>query len=238
MKISFLFVAICVIILGTQPCTAQDNYTTQTLTGKTSPELFGDGIGLQKEAYDCFLKMKAAAKKQGIEIQVASGYRSFARQKSIWNRKYKSNTDQGMSPLDAMSKIIAYSTYPGTSRHHWGTDIDIIDAAATYSGSVLDPDKFEGNGPFRKLKEWMDANANTYGFYLVYTNNPDRKGFNYEPWHYSYRPISKPMLDAYRKLDIVKIIKSENLLGHDHMTEDFINRYVEENVLGINPSLK
>lgn len=238
MKISYLFCALSAIILSTQTCTAQDNYSIETLTGKSSPELLGDGIGLQKEAYDSFLKMKADAKKQGIEIQVASGYRNFSRQKSIWNRKYKSYTDQGMSPLDAMEKIIAYSTYPGTSRHHWGTDIDIIDAAATYSGSVLDPDKFEGDGPFRKLKIWMDNNANTYGFYLVYTNNPNRKGFNYEPWHYSYRPISKPMLDAYKMLDIAKIIKSENLLGHDHMTEDFINRYVEENVLGINPDLK
>lgn len=238
MKTSFLFFAIFAFTLGVQPCIAQDNYSIETLTGKTSPELFGDGIGLQKEAYDAFLKMKADAKKQGIEIHVASGHRDFARQKSIWNRKYKSYTDQGMSPMDAMTKIIAYSTYPGTSRHHWGTDIDIIDAAASYSGSVLVPEKFEGNGPFCELKQWMDKNANTYGFYLVYTDNPDRKGFKYEPWHYSYRPISKPMLDAYQKLDIAHIIRSEDLLGRKHMTDDFINRYIEENVLGINPDLK
>jgi LAS superfamily LD-carboxypeptidase LdcB len=208
------------------------------LTGKSPTKLYGDGIGLQKEAYDAFLKMKADAKKQGIEIQVVSGYRDFSRQKSIWNRKYKSYIEQGMTPIAAMEKIIDYSTYPGTSRHHWGTDIDIIDSAATYSGSVLVPNKFEGDGPFCELKEWMDKNANRYGFYLVYTKDPERKGFNYEPWHYSYRPISKPMLDSYKNLDIHQIIKSEKLSGHQHMTDDFINRYVEENVLGINPDLK
>jgi len=238
LKTSFLFFVLSVFILGYMPCAAQDNFSIETLTGKSSPKLYGDGIGLQKEAYDAFLKMKTDAKKQGIEIHVASGYRSFSRQKSIWNRKYKTYTDQGMTPLDAMAKIIAYSTYPGTSRHHWGTDIDIFDAAATYSGSVLDPDKFEGDGPFCELKEWMDKNANTYGFYLVYTKNPNRKGFNYEPWHYSYKPLSKPMLEAYLKLDIQHIIKSEKLSGHQHMTADFIDRYIDENVLGINPNLK
>ncbi|EKF54582.1 D-alanyl-D-alanine carboxypeptidase [Galbibacter marinus] len=219
-------------------CIAQDNYSIEVLTGKTSLALYGDGIGLQKQAYDAFLKMKADAKKQGIEIQVASGHRDFSRQKSIWNRKYKAYTDQGMSPIQAMDKIIEYSTYPGTSRHHWGTDIDIIDAAATYSGNVLVPEKYQGDGPFCKLKEWMDENSQKYGFYLVYTDNPDRKGFYYEPWHYSYKPISKPMLDAYRKLDIAHIIKSEDLLGRKHMTTDFINSYIQENVLGINPDLR
>ena len=46
------------------------------------------------------------------------------------------------------------------------------------------------------------------------------------------------MLEAYRKLDIAHIIKSEDLLGKNHMTTEFINTYIEENVLGINPDLK
>lgn len=238
MKLAVSFLVIGIFILGSHLCTAQNNYTLDILTGKTTPEIYGDGVGLQKAAYNAFIKMSSAAKKEGIEIQVVSGYRSFSRQKSIWNRKYKTYTDQGMTPLSAMEKIIEYSTYPGTSRHHWGTDIDIIDTAASYSGSVLDPDKFSGDGPFCKLKEWMDKHAASYGFYLVYTEDPNRKGFYYEPWHYSYKPISEPMLKAYRQLEISKLMKSEQLSGHQYMTPAFIDRYINENILGINPKLK
>lgn len=74
-----------------------------------------------------------------------------------------------------------YSTIPGTSRHHWGTDIDIIDANQPYKGDPLESDKFHGDGPFCALKEWMDLHANTFGFYLVYTDNDKRTGFYYEP---------------------------------------------------------
>ena len=42
----------------------------------------------------------------------------------------------------AIDKIIEYSTLPGTSRHHWGTDIDIIDAEPPEEGDVLLPKNF------------------------------------------------------------------------------------------------
>ena len=71
----------------------------------------------------------------------------------------------------------------------------------------------------------MDANANDFGFYLVYTNTKQRKGFKYEPWHYSYKPLSKSYLNAYRKLNLKNIVTSENLMGSDHFSEAFINSY-------------
>ncbi|EIJ38900.1 D-alanyl-D-alanine carboxypeptidase [Galbibacter orientalis DSM 19592] len=217
---------------------AQEKYSEELLIGKGNPVLFGDGIGLQKEAYDAFLKMKTAAQKDGINLRVVSGYRNFARQKAIYERKYKSNINSGLTPENAISKIIEYSTIPGTSRHHWGTDIDIIDGNKKVNGDVLDPDKFHGIGPFCKLKEWLDKNANTYGFYIVYTDNPNRKGFKYEPWHYSYKAISKPMLEAYQNLDIIAILKSDNLLGSEYLSESFMNNYLKNNVMDINPALK
>ena len=106
-----------------------------------------------------------------------------------------------------ISKIIEYSTIPGTSRHHWGTDLDIIDANSTYKGDVLVPSKFHGTGPFCKLKEWMDNNAANFGFKLVYTDTPTREGFKYEPWHYSFAEISKPMLSEYRNIDLKSFLK-------------------------------
>ncbi|WP_335966019.1 M15 family metallopeptidase [Galbibacter sp. PAP.153] len=223
------------IIYGT--ITGQ-TYSEAILIGKGEPELFGEGIGLQKDAYNAFLKMKKAAGKKGIDIKVVSGYRSFNRQKSIWERKYKAYTNAGLLPEEAIEKIVEYSTIPGTSRHHWGTDVDIIDSAVPAEGDVLDAGKFHGNGPFCKLKEWLDAHANDFGFYLVYTDDPKRKGFKYEPWHYSYKAISKPMLVAYKKLDIIAILRENKLLGSEYLTPDFMNTYIEDNIMDINPELK
>ena len=80
-------------------------------------------------------------------------------------------------------------------------------------------------------------NANSFGFYEVYTNNANRKGFKYEPWHFSYAPVSKPMLVEYKKLDVKKIIQQEKILGSEHFTDTFIANYRERHLLDINPEL-
>ncbi len=212
-------------------------FSKEDLIGKSVPLFSGNGYSLNDEANKAFLKMKEAAHKEGINIKIVSSYRNFEKQKNIWERKYKLFTSKGLSPKAAIQKIIEYSTIPGTSRHHWGTDIDIIDDNGKYSGDVLVPEKFHGKGPFCKIKKWLDENANKYGFYIVYTNNANRKGFKYEPWHYSYASISKPMLKAYRNLNIKNILLEEKLLGSEYFTDEFIEKYIKENVLDINPVL-
>nr|WP_321222131.1 M15 family metallopeptidase [uncultured Psychroserpens sp.] len=207
------------------------------LIGKGNPEVFGNGYKLRKEAYDAFLKMKKEALKSDINIKVVSSYRNFAHQNRIWERKYNTNINKGLSPKQSIKKIIEYSTIPGTSRHHWATDIDIIDGNVTQPSNVLNPRHFESEGCFSKFKYWMDANANTFGFYLAYTNKANRKGFKYEPWHYSYQPLSKPYLQAYQKLDLRDIIVSEQLIGCEHFSEEFITNYLNQNILDINPEL-
>ncbi len=215
----------------------EKEYTVKELMGKGNPNTFGNDMNLREEVFDAFTDMQKAAKEEGIHIRVVSGYRSFDRQKAIWERKFNNYKRDGLSPKKAIEKIIEYSTIPGTSRHHWGTDIDITDANIKASGDLLVPEKFEGEGPFVRLKEWMDAYADIYGFHLVYTDHPKRKGFKYEPWHYSYAPISKPMLKQYRKLNIMKLLKNENFEGSSYFSAGFIDTYIHENILDINPYL-
>ncbi|WP_460217983.1 M15 family metallopeptidase [Psychroserpens sp. MEBiC05023] len=214
-----------------------DSLSYDELIGKGQPELYGEQFKLRKEAYNAFILMATHALKSDIRIQAVSSYRSFSHQNRIWERKYKHYTRQGLSPENSIKKIIEYSTIPGTSRHHWGTDIDLIDANVTQPRRVLLPSHFEDNGCFSKFKTWMDQHANNYGFYLVYTNKYDRKGFKYEPWHYSYKPLSKPYLTAYKKLILKDIITSENLMGSNHFSEEFIMNYLNQNILDINPEL-
>lgn len=220
--------------------TLQDQFTRNQLIGKGNADITGDSYTtkMHRETAVAFQKMKLEAAKENIDIELVSAYRSFQRQKEIYETKYKKYTGQGLKPLDAIEKIIEYSTIPGTSRHHWGTDIDIIDGnAKPRPKSVLQPELFHGEGPFCKLKDWLTENANSFDFYEVYTDDANRKGFKYEPWHFSYAPISKPMLLEYKKLDVKKILQEEKILGSEHFTDAFIARYRKQNILDINAEL-
>ena len=82
-------------------------------------------MSLQKQTLDSFIKMREAAEKDGIHLTIVSGTRNFNTQKSIWERKYKENNEEGFSDIENIKKIMLWSSMPSTSRHHWGTDIDI-----------------------------------------------------------------------------------------------------------------
>ena len=232
-RIIFLSLAFNLVI-------AQENiqYNTMELLGKANPEFYNKKIPIIKEAGEAFVNMKKEALKDGIKIEIVSGFRSYNRQKQIWNRKFRINKMNGLSPQQNILKIIEYSTLPGTSRHHWGTDIDIIDGNKTVSGDVLLEKNFHGDGPYVKLRKWMDINAKRFGFYRPYNNNPKRKGFEYEPWHYSYAPIAIPMLKAYVKLKFKDQIVQKDLEGYQYLNHKFLVKYKKEHVLGISNKLK
>ena len=213
-------------------------YTIEELMGKANIELFGKDLQLRKEAYEAFVNMKKAAYSDGIDLKVISSYRSFEHQARIWDRKYSNYVDdEGLEPQDAIDKIIEYSTIPGTSRHHWGTDVDLVDGYQKVDGDVLDPEKFVAGKPYESFRKWMDENSKKYDFYLVYTDDPKRKGFKYEPWHYSYAPLSIPMLTQFRKKNILKLLSKEEIMGSDHFTTGLLRNYIQDNILDINQEL-
>lgn len=229
------------LALSVIPQLAFQTNTTQIsfeeLIGKGNPKLYGDSHLLRQEAHDAFVRLKAEALKSDIRIQVVSSYRSYIHQNRIWERKYNRNISKGLTPEESIDNIIEYSTIPGTSRHHWGTDIDIIDANVVQPSSVLQPKHFKENGCYNKLESWMNDNASTYGFYLVYTDNPNRKGFKYEPWHYSYKPLSSRYLSQFRQLSLKTITSNEHLVGNTYFSDEFISNYLNNNILDINPEL-
>ena len=220
------------------PIFSQTNYSKLALTGRNDLILVGDTFKLQNEVFEAFNKMQQEALKEGISIQIASAYRSFNRQKKIWNRKYRRYISEGLSQQQSIEKIIEYSTIPGTSRHHWGTDIDIIDGAVKAPKKMLIEENYENSGVYSKLKVWMDSNSEKFGFYLVYDQNKLRKGFKYEPWHYSYKNISKPMLSEFLKIDLAQFYQTINFKGNKYLTPKFLQKYYSENILDINSKLK
>ena len=232
-RFTYLFIALTSLTFLNQT-----RFKKEDLLGQDKLNFYDESTRLRPEAGKAFVAMREAALEEGIEIEIVSAYRSYERQKFIWNRKFYSNAKKGISPKENINKIIEYSTLPGTSRHHWGTDIDIIDGKKPKEGDLLLEEKFHENGPYVRLREWMEKNANRFGFYLPYTDSPKREGFNYEPWHYSFAPLSIPMLEEYLKLDLINLLTPNDLSGKSCIDEKFLESYINENVLGINPKLK
>ena len=212
---------------------------TEILIGMDDSRIVSDTILLEKETYSAFIKMKDAAKKDGIIIKLVSGFRDFYRQQMIWNNKYKKFTNEfSLDGPTAIKEIIRFSTIPGTSRHHWGTEIDIIDKNFENEKDLLISKKYEEGGIFNSLKKWMDKNSKRFGFYIVYDDDSNRPGFEYEPWHYTYKPISDLYQREFLKLNLKSIISKTKVEGKEFINDEFIKKYIDENIMGISSHLK
>lgn len=195
---------------------------------------------LEKETAIHYLKMQEEARKEGIQIQLISGYRSYARQKKIFEAKYKSLIKTGIPQLEAIQDITTYSSIPGTSRHHWGTDIDVIQHKEELPivDDVLTTEYYSQEGRYSEMHEWMQLHAEKFGFHLAYTDDSSRSGYAYEPWHYSYVPKSKPYLQAYLASNFASQLHEFKVEGLQDLNEDFFITYIETYVKGVNSELK
>ena len=212
---------------------------TEILIGIDDSRIVSDTIHLEKETYSAFIKMKDAAEKDGIVIKLVSGFRDFYKQQMIWNNKYKKFTNEfSLDGPTAIKEIIRFSTIPGTSRHHWGTEIDIIDKNFENEKDLLFSKKYEEGGIFSSLKKWMDKNSKRFGFYIVYDDDSNRPGFEYEPWHYTYKSVSDLYQREFLKLDLKSIISKTRVEGKEFINDEFIKKYIDENIMGISSHLK
>ncbi|MFA5778339.1 MAG: M15 family metallopeptidase [Candidatus Paceibacterota bacterium] len=185
---------------------------------------------LRKEALEAFLQMQEAGRKDGIELKIASATRNFGYQKNIWNNKWngiilvngKNLAESIPNELERFKKILEYSAVPGTSRHHWGTDIDINTATPEYFNTD------EGI----KVYAWLVKNAPLFDFCQPYTLKGSDRPYGYfeEKWHWSYLPLAKTFTEEYKNLikeeDISGFLGDKYVLG-----QDLINKQV----LSINP---
>jgi D-alanyl-D-alanine carboxypeptidase len=153
------------------------------------------GKYLRKEAYEAFVKMASAANQDGITLFIISATRNFEAQKRIWENKWEGRTlveGQNLTEVTDLEKraklILLYSSMPGTSRHHWGTDMDLNSLENSYF------DLGEG----LKIYQWLTTHAAKFGFCQPYTSKAaGRTGYEEEKWHWSYWPLSKELLSAY-----------------------------------------
>lgn len=182
---------------------------SEILTGKTESHLieFQNGFKVHAGALASLKSLQAEARANGFELDTCSAFRGFAAQLRIWNAKAKGERallDTNGEPLDVkklrpqetVEAILRWSALPGASRHHWGTDLDVFDRRALTPGYQIQlvPEEFVGQGPFRRLHDWLDQNLARFGFFRPYDS--DRGGVSPERWHISYAPIAQDYLQS------------------------------------------
>ena len=176
------------------------------LTGREETHLvsLADGHRLRAAAAVAFSDLQADARAAGFDLAIASSFRSYQRQLTIWNGKAGGTRivydDAGrpipmaeLTRVEQLHAILRYSAIPGTSRHHWGTDLDVYDAAAVRGGYQvqLSPREVAAGGVFDPLHRWLDqrmAAGESRGFYRPYSG--DTGGVAPERWHLSYAPLA------------------------------------------------
>ena len=193
-----------------------------------------DGLFLRKDALNDFIRMFNSAIEDGIKLQIRSATRNFESQKGIWERKWEGTTilSDGVNAATDIDndreralKILEYSSMPGTSRHHWGTDIDL---------NAFNNEWFS-KGEGLKLYSWLQNNAHKYGFCQPYTAKGEERpvGYNEEKWHWSYMPVSVPLT---REAELK--VKNKMITGFKGSKQavdiDVVNKYI----LGVNPKCK
>lgn len=114
---------------------------------------------IQRLFYSCF--------KEGLHLMGISAFRSFNRQREIYESSLKSRGKEYTS---------SHIAFPGCSEHQTGFAIDVSCPSIDY----------ELDESFEKTPEgiWLKENAGSFGFVFSFTNeNTEYTGYVNEPWH-------------------------------------------------------
>ncbi len=241
---TFLFPAFTAIMMISSVAFAPPHeslITAADLLGKINPArdsgftLLGNrycarsGHYLRNEAYLSFVKMYEAAAKDGIILTVLSSTRTFSDQKTIWENKWSGKTKVNGQDLSETIKdpsvraraIMHYSSMPGTSRHHWGTEVDLVNLNKEYFDTPAG----------RKVYLWLHDHAHEFGFCQPYTEKNEKRpdGYEEEKWHWSYMPLSAVFYSSY-----IEKISYSDITGFTGSAYAKDVRAIESYVKGIN----
>ena len=224
---------------------AQESVSKEYLIGKFNPgkdNRFAQKgrFFLRKETLQALTQMQVEAAKSRIRLSIVSATRTFSDQKRIWESKWNGvspvNTDTNeflpkpynpnsfLSDETRAMRILEFTAMPTSSRHHWGTDIDLNNVNSSYWVTM------RGELEYR----WLSENASRFGFCQVYSAERN-SGYKEEKWHWSYLPVARGLTDEYKKQITNFDLSTINFIGS--ATAAKLN-IVDQYVLGINPDCK
>ena len=219
-----------------------NNAFSKEILGLTTTHLteISPDIAIHKDMLTAYQALVKEAKKNNIDLEVASGFRSFERQLLIWNNKVigikpikKISGDivdiKTLSQSEIMHAILLYSALPGASRHHWGSDIDVFasNLLPTNTQLQLESWEYEKNGYFEKLFNWLMESAHKFDFYFPYDKY--RNGVAAEPWHISYEPVASKYQNNLSSEQLAQHLTDINIQGKEVIIEqlpEIFQRYV------------
>ena len=169
-------------------------------------EVYGMSQSMRDDAATALEEMFAAAKEDGISLATVSGYRSYSKQKTIYQRKLSKNSKEVADSLVAL---------PGTSEHQLGMAMDL----AQKGSSQL-------NSGFGKTKggQWVNENAYRFGFIVRYPEEwTEITGYAYEPWHVRYvgKAFAKAIYEA--NVPMETYMSSHRLAVYDYLIQQATN---------------
>lgn len=148
---------------------------------KTNEKGLIDDDLLQPYALEGWQKLKEAAGKDGVPLNLSSGYRSIAFQRDFFMQKLRGSGASvaaiaGGQADGAVVSIISSVAPPGYSRHHNGYTMDFTcgDGNTTFKYTVC----------FRWLKEDNYRRTKDTGIIPSYPEEADQQGPEPEAWEY------------------------------------------------------
>jgi LAS superfamily LD-carboxypeptidase LdcB len=223
-------------------------FTLDELTGRTRghlSELTDPVCVLHKRVVSPFLTLRAAASADGIDLVAVSSFRDFDRQVSIWNGKFRGERPvqdktgrpldvSALSPAERVEAILWWSALPGTSRHHWGTDFDVVDGASIPPGYKVQlvPAEYGEGGPFHRLATWLSRHMHAFGFYRPFAT--DRGGTSPEPWHLSYAPVAAVAEGQLSLEGLRKVLETSDIEGKAEVLHALARNF-ETYVVNVDP---
>lgn len=132
-----------------------------------------DGVEVNAVMYEALCMMMDAARADGCNLWLASGYRSIEKQEEILNRAVQNRMKDGLTEEAAYRDALKTIQRPGHSEHHTGLAVDFNDVSYTFE------DSFE--------YVWLKENAAKFGFVERYPKDKEEvTGIAFEPWHFRY----------------------------------------------------
>ncbi len=132
-----------------------------------------NGQMIDEKIYPSLQQMFDDARATGLDLYVASGYRTEEKQQELMDDKIRTYRFQGYSRKEATELAHQWVAEPGTSEHQIGIAVD-INANTSVSTS-------------EEVYGWLEEHAHNYGFIQRYPSDKVHiTGIAHEPWHYRY----------------------------------------------------
>lgn len=130
------------------------------------------GLRIHRAVVPPLLSLVAAARRDGVELVVASAWRSLEDQRRLFTTYTRQYGERAAS---------RFSARPGASQHHLGTAVDFAPVGPSFARTPA--------------ARWLFDNAHRFGFSLSYPEGLEHEtGFLFEPWHWRYLGVEATAL--------------------------------------------